>query len=96
MITEPRLASIQVGQPRHMTDPGWPDLRTGPWVSAIIKERVEGPAWLSTTNLAGDKQGNPAPTAARTKPSSATAPATTRSGAPSSASICRTAPSART
>ena len=59
-MTEPTIASIQVGQPREMTDPGWPDLRTGPWVSAIIKEPVSGPVWLATTNLAGDKQGNPA------------------------------------
>jgi MOSC domain-containing protein YiiM len=43
-----------------MTDEGWPDLRTGPWVSAIIKERVNGPAFLSKTKLAGDAQGNPA------------------------------------
>lgn len=60
MTTEPRLASIQAGQPREMTDEGWPELRTGPWISAIIKERVEGPAWLSHTNLEGDRQGNPA------------------------------------
>lgn len=59
-MTTPRLASIQVGQPREMTDEGWPDLRTGPWISAIIKDRVDGPAFLSKTNLAGDKQGNPA------------------------------------
>lgn len=59
-MTHALLASIQVGQPREMTDEGWPDLRTGPWVSAIIKERVDGPAFLSKTNLAGDKQGNPA------------------------------------
>ncbi len=59
-MTTPRLASIQVGQPREMNDEGWPDRRTGPWVSAIIKERVEGSAFLSSTNLAGDKQGNPA------------------------------------
>jgi MOSC domain-containing protein YiiM len=58
-MTTPRLASIQVGQPRELTDEGWPDLRTGPWVSAIIKERVEGPAFLSKTKLAGDEQGNP-------------------------------------
>jgi len=59
MTTEPRLASIQVGQPREMTDEGWPELRTGPWVSAIIKDRVEGPAFLSKTNVEGDAQGNP-------------------------------------
>jgi MOSC domain-containing protein YiiM len=59
-MTHPTIASIQVGQPREMTDEGWPDLRTGPWVSAIIKEPVSGPVWLATTNLAGDRQGNPA------------------------------------
>jgi MOSC domain-containing protein YiiM len=59
-MTHPTIASIQVGQPREMTDGGWPDLRTGPWVSAIIKEPVSGPVWLATTNLKGDRQGNPA------------------------------------
>lgn len=54
------LASIQVGQPREMTDEGWPELRTGPWTSAIIKERVDGPVRVSETNVEGDKQGNPA------------------------------------
>jgi MOSC domain-containing protein YiiM len=53
------LLSIQVGQPREMTDAGWPELRTGPWISAIIKESVLGPVWLSRTNVEGDKQGNP-------------------------------------
>ncbi len=60
MSTEPRIVSIQVGQPREMTDAGWPELRTGPWVSAIIKDPVAGPRWLSSTNLEGDAQGNPA------------------------------------
>ena len=60
MTRQPRLASIQVGQPREMTDEGWPDLRTGPWVSAIIKDRVDGPAFLTKTNVEGDAQGNPA------------------------------------
>ncbi len=46
--------------PREMTDEGWPELRTGPWVSAIIKDAVSGPVWLAATNLEGDKQGNPA------------------------------------
>lgn len=41
-----------------MTDAGWPDLSTGPWVSAIIKEPVTGAAFLSKTNLAGDAQAN--------------------------------------
>jgi MOSC domain-containing protein YiiM len=59
-MTHPIIASIQVGRPREMTDEGWPDLRTGPWVSAIIKEPVSGPVWLAATNLDGDKQGNPA------------------------------------
>ena len=59
-MSEPTIASIQVGMPREMTDEGWPDLRTGPWISAIIKEPVSGPVWLATTNLDGDKQGNPA------------------------------------
>jgi MOSC domain-containing protein YiiM len=59
-MSEPRIVSIQVGQPREMTDPGWPDLRTGPWVSAIIKEPVDGPRHLSRLALQGDAQGNPA------------------------------------
>jgi MOSC domain-containing protein YiiM len=54
------LASIQVGQPREMNDEGWPELRTGPWTSAIIKEPVLRPVWLSRLNVEGDRQGNPA------------------------------------
>ncbi len=59
-MAQPIIASIQVGQPRQMTDEGWPDIRMGPWVSAIIKQPVSGPVWLAATNLAGDRQGNPA------------------------------------
>jgi len=58
-MTHPTIASIQVGQPREMTDACWPDLRTGSWVSAIIKEPGSGPVWLATTHLEGDRQGNP-------------------------------------
>lgn len=57
-MSQPTIASIQVGQPRQMTDDGWPDVRTGPWASAIIKELVSGPVWLAATNLAGDRQGD--------------------------------------
>ncbi|MEO8457427.1 MAG: MOSC domain-containing protein [Chloroflexota bacterium] len=59
-IQSATLLTIQVGQPRQMTDEGWPELRTGPWTSAIIKENVAGPVWLSRTNVEGDAQGNPA------------------------------------
>ena len=59
MTPDPRIVSIQVGQPREMTDAGWPELRAGPWISAIIKEPVDGPRWLSATNLEGDRQGDP-------------------------------------
>jgi len=58
-MPEPRIVSLQVGQPRQMGDAGWPELRTGPWVSAIIKEDARGPRWLSATNLEGDRQGDP-------------------------------------
>lgn len=59
-MSDPTLVSIQVGQPREMNDEGWPELRTGPWTSAIIKEAVLEPVWVSRTNVEGDKQGNPA------------------------------------
>jgi MOSC domain-containing protein YiiM len=59
-MSDATLLSIQVGQPREMTDDGWPELRTGPWTSAIIKTPVLEPVWLSRTNVEGDKQGNPA------------------------------------
>ena len=59
-MSDPTLLSIQVGQPCEMTDEGWPELRTGPWTSAIIKEAVDGPVWLSHLNVEGDRQGNPA------------------------------------
>lgn len=47
------LISIQVGRPRQ-----YDDGLAKPWSSAIEKHPVEGPVFVSRTNLAGDKQAD--------------------------------------
>jgi MOSC domain-containing protein YiiM len=64
-IKSPLILSLHVGLPRTMgaeagsagpPDPDDPDQgrTSGEWTSAIFKEPVEGPVWLSSTGLAGD------------------------------------------
>lgn len=47
-----RLLELRVGRARRIESP------EGSWRSAIHKERVPGPLWLSSTGLAGDEVGN--------------------------------------
>lgn len=58
-MDEARLVSIQVGLPQTLHS----EEAIGPaehaWTTAFIKEPVNGPVWLSETNLAGDGQGSP-------------------------------------
>lgn len=51
-ISTGRVASVQVGKPRQMTD------EKGAWESAIFKVPVTGPVWVGTINLNGDEQAN--------------------------------------
>ncbi|MDR6227284.1 MOSC domain-containing protein [Desmospora profundinema] len=48
------VQALHVGQPRSMGTPGAPDPMERPWTSAIIKQPVDGPVYLSKTGLAGD------------------------------------------
>jgi MOSC domain-containing protein YiiM len=49
-----RLLELRVGQPQQLGDPHASDPLKKPWRSAIYKELVMGPAWLTTEGLAGD------------------------------------------
>src|SRR5262245_41369925 len=55
-IKAPLILSLQVGQPRNLGTEGASDPMDQPWTSAIFKEPVEGPVYLSATGLAGDAQ----------------------------------------
>jgi MOSC domain-containing protein YiiM len=53
-----RLVSIQVGVP---TTHGSPDATAAfdrPWRTGFFKTPVQGPVWLGSTNLVGDRQAN--------------------------------------
>ncbi len=51
------ISSLRVGRPRLFEE-----LRTNSetraWTSALLKEPLTGPVWLSATNLAGDEQAD--------------------------------------
>jgi MOSC domain-containing protein YiiM len=57
-MSAPQIVSIQVGQPRVRGVPGSDDPHDQVWTSGIVKECVDGPLWLSQTNLAGDGQAD--------------------------------------
>lgn len=49
-----RLVSLRVGLPRDYGQAGAADVFDRPWRSAIAKEAVDRPLWLSRTGLEGD------------------------------------------
>lgn len=49
-----RIASLRIGQPRTFGEEGAPHPFDRPWTSAIAKEAVTCPLWLSTTGFEGD------------------------------------------
>ncbi|WIG94500.1 MOSC domain-containing protein [Myxococcus sp. SDU36] len=53
-----RLLSLRVGMPRELGVAGATSPLERPWTSAIFKEPVTGPVWLSRTGLAGDGQAD--------------------------------------
>lgn len=57
-MNDPIILSIQVGLPKHLGTEGATDPMERPWHTAAFKEPVEGPVWLSATNLTGDGQAN--------------------------------------
>lgn len=54
----PLLASLQVGLPRVYGQPGAAAWMDQPWQTGFFKEIVDGPRWLSRTNLQGDGQAD--------------------------------------
>jgi len=57
-IKAPLILSLNVGLPRTMGTEGAADPMDRPWTSAILKEHVEGPVWLSSAGLKGDAQSD--------------------------------------
>jgi len=55
-IKAPLILQLQVGLPKSYGTEGAADPMDQPWTTAIFKEPVEGPVWLSSTGLAGDQQ----------------------------------------
>ncbi|MFP2959769.1 MOSC domain-containing protein [Myxococcus sp. 1LA] len=53
-----RLLSLRVGMPRELGVANAASPLERPWTSAIFKEPVTGPVWLSLTGLAGDSQAD--------------------------------------
>lgn len=54
-----RIASLRIGQPRTYGEAGAAHPFDRPWTSAIAKEAVTRPLWLSTTGLEGDAVADP-------------------------------------
>lgn len=52
------LLSLRVGRPQQLGTPGATEALARPWTSAIAKQAVEGPVWLSALNLDGDEQAD--------------------------------------
>jgi MOSC domain-containing protein YiiM len=57
-VSEPFLASIQVGLPREFEQEGAADPMDRPWTTGIYKEVVAGPVRLRLKNLDGDGQAD--------------------------------------
>ncbi|MEO6423020.1 MAG: MOSC domain-containing protein [Candidatus Nitrotoga sp.] len=53
-----KLLSIQVGMPKTLGTPNASDSMDQEWKTGFFKERVSGPVWVGTTNLAGDGQAD--------------------------------------
>ncbi|MEQ9569730.1 MAG: MOSC domain-containing protein [Longimicrobiales bacterium] len=53
-----RIHSIQVGRPRSHGSAEADNPVERPWVSAILKEAVEGRCWVGRTNIQGDRQAD--------------------------------------
>lgn len=53
-----QLLTLQVGLPRTYGDPDAPDPQDRSWTSGIVKEPVQGPLWLSSSQLEGDGQAD--------------------------------------
>lgn len=58
-IKAPLVLSVQVGLTRTMGTEGSSNPDEAPWTSAVFKDPVEGPVWLSRRGLAGDAAAAP-------------------------------------
>ncbi|MBZ4420728.1 MOSC domain-containing protein [Myxococcus sp. RHSTA-1-4] len=56
--TASRILSLRVGLPRELGTAGAAHPMERPWTSAIFKEPISGPVWLSRTGFAGDGQAD--------------------------------------
>ncbi len=56
--TSPRILSQRVGLPRVLGTAGATAPLERPWTSAIFKEPIAGPVWLTRTGLTGDGQAD--------------------------------------
>lgn len=52
------LASLRVGRPRSFGEASAAQPEVRSWTSALLKEPLTEPTWLSKTNLAGDEQAD--------------------------------------
>lgn len=52
------LASLQVGRPRTLGEPDAANPLQRVWTTALLKEQVTEPCWLSELNLEGDEQAD--------------------------------------
>jgi MOSC domain-containing protein YiiM len=57
-MSHPSLVALCVGQPTDYGVEGAVDPMDRPWRTAFYKEEVDGPRWLGTTNLEGDRQAD--------------------------------------
>ena len=55
-MSDPILVSMQVDLPQSYGQEGAKDPMDRAWTTGFFKEPVEGPRWLSRTNLVGDGQ----------------------------------------
>jgi MOSC domain-containing protein YiiM len=56
--SKPLLASIQVGLPRELGEPGAADPLDRPWTTGFYKRQIPGPVRLGLTQLEGDGQAD--------------------------------------
>jgi MOSC domain-containing protein YiiM len=54
----PRIVSIQVGQPTEYRHEGHADGNARTWTTAFFKQPVTDAVWVSSTNVAGDRQAD--------------------------------------
>lgn len=57
-MSEAKLLSVQVGKARRLGDKDAADYFDQEWRSAIYKEPLAGPVWVTATNVTGDQQAN--------------------------------------